>query len=190
MRRLVFALLLVLGGVFFFVAVNPVTAQSCEGPELSAEETSVRAGDTVTVTGTGFDPACAEGAGPHSPDVELTLVQGDSTTELDTATATDDDPSFEIDLDIPDDVNPGNATITAQGAAGNATLAIQVTVGTEVSPDDGDGTDGEAADGDDAAADDLAETGLEATALVGLAFALLLFGTALEWVAQVLPARL
>lgn len=187
MRRLVPVLLLALAGVLMFAVISPVGAQTCDDPALEAEETTVRAGDPITVTGTGFDPECAEGAGPHSPDVVITLVQGDATEELATVKATDDDPSFEADLDIPSDLNPGSATLTAQGAAGNATLGIQITVGTQVSPgDDGATVD----DGDAATNGDLAETGLEATALIGLAFGLLLFGIALEWVAQLLPARL
>lgn len=178
MRRLASALLLLLGGVLILIAVAPAGAQTCDDPELTTEDNAVRAGDTVTVTGTGFDPACATGTGPHSANVTLTLVQGDATEELATVRATDDDVSFEADLDIPDDANPGSATITAQGAAGNATLSVQITVGTQVEPDNGD------------TADDLAETGLEVTVLVGMAFALLLVGISLEWVAQVLPARL
>jgi hypothetical protein len=188
MRRLASAFLLLLGGILLFTALSPVgaRAQNCEGPELTTDATSVRAGDSITITGTGFDPDCASGAGPHSPDVELTLVQGDETVELTTARASDADPSFEADVDIPSDLDPGSATVTAQGAAGNATLAVQLTVGTQVTPGD-DTTDG-TTDGETAG--DLAETGLDGTALVGLAFALLLFGTALEWVAQVLPSRL
>lgn len=188
MRRLVSALLFAFAGVLFFAVVSPVGAQTCDDPALDAEATTVRTGDTLTVTGTGFDPACAQGAGPHSPDVVITLVQGDTTEELATVRATDEDPSFEADLDIPTDLNPGSATLTAQGAAGNATLAIQITVGTQVSPGDDDGAADD--DTDTATNGDLAETGLEATALVGLAFGLLLFGIGLEWVAQLLPARL
>ena len=96
-----------------FEVLDPAVA--CADPAVTVSPTSVPAGETVTVTGTGFAP------GPAT----VQVVSADGTELFDPAleVTVDDGCGFETEVTIPEDAEPGDYDVVAEDEDGNTDSA-------------------------------------------------------------------
>lgn len=99
----------------------PVAA-SCIGPSLTHAGGPAGRGQTITITGAGFGTECYDtgpppagegGLGPPRQGIELVLVQGDQQVVVATGDA-DDAYGFRVDVVVPAQFAPGDATLLAR----------------------------------------------------------------------------
>lgn len=103
---------------------SPVAA-SCIGPSLTHAGGPAGRGQTIAVTGTGFGTECYDtgpppagegGLGPPHQDIELLVVQGDREEVVATGDA-DAAYGFRVDVVVPTELSPGEATLVARSTA-------------------------------------------------------------------------
>jgi hypothetical protein len=121
MRRIRLAIvpLVLLTGV---VSGAPVARADCSGPTLGRITTDVDRGRTITITGTSFGDNCHD-TGPPPPgegvlgrpltDIDVVIEQGDTTIVLAHGDA-GADYAFDVEIVVPQALQPGPATIDAR----------------------------------------------------------------------------
>jgi hypothetical protein len=110
-------------------ATPPASSEAaCETPRGSTYPATVHPGESVTVTGERWMP-CDDAPNDASPaawkDVTLTWLQNGAESTLGVAPLRD--ASFAIDIVIPGDVMPGEATVrvTAPGATADVVVTVE-----------------------------------------------------------------
>ena len=135
-----------------------------EDPSIELSARSVRAGGTVTISGSGF-----------GAEERLTVELRSDPLELASTTA-DVNGAFSVDLTIPRETAPGEHTITVKRGDGTE-LTLPLAVTTETGSGEGGGASGPGSgSGPGPSADDLANTGSDPWGLLSIGALLALLG--------------
>lgn len=126
---------LVLLAVFLGVAMLQTPAHAaCVPHTLSVEPARAPAGSKVTISGEGWFIGCNDtGQGTREPadTASLSVTQNGRVYQLGQAQA-DEQYRFSVDVRLPADLQPGQATINGQGKGGQASAALAVTESEEL----------------------------------------------------------
>ena len=105
-------------------------AASCVGPTLSVDPETVRAGDEVTASGEWFAADCYDtgqtGTPPALTDLSLELVQGEKKWLVAAGVdASGERSSFEVPVQLPDELKPGAAHLAVHGYGDAVKLTVE-----------------------------------------------------------------
>jgi hypothetical protein len=118
-----------------------VTTADCSSPRISFAPEAVDPGDTLTITGEIFWDKCidtfpTQDVAKPIKDIELTLVQGDSSWVVARGDA-DENAGFTVEVVIPSDAQPGAARLVASAGQSLQIPSTRIlTISTEPAPND------------------------------------------------------
>lgn len=153
-------------------ASSSTTTSVVYSATMTATPSTVAAGGTLTVTGTGFTPCAPVALNLHSDPVALATVTADATG------------AFSSPVTIPADTTPGSHTITGTSGTVNGIVSITVTAPGATSSSAGGSSSSSAAVTPAQSGGPLAFTGAHAALYGGLGLMLVLAGGAVAYLAR------
>ena len=110
------------------------SAGGCEAPRVIAEQAVASPGERLEISGTGFFDGCVDTSANGTPQGEMSayatvaivVTQDEEVVVEEGAVPVDPDGTFQITLDLPEDLSTEPITVTAPDVAGTEPLVLTI----------------------------------------------------------------